>query len=569
MITGSLASSARRAGRKAVVLLLDDDESVATFVREALPQKLYDVVWASDVGSAVALLESRQPDVALVDIRLRGESGFDFLERMRGNAQYAKTPAIMLTASDDTIDRKRSLVMGADRYMLKPVNHHALHRMISELLASRDDIWWTFSLRSNQVERLRDLLFDTTTDVPTLALVVEQLKTRIEAGEVLQVYCLELEPLFRLDERNYWDSFDDLRRELVRALHFVLAPLLGGDLVIATSHTGGNDFYVFVKDRGERPLQRARELEHALRDLLKQIKADPYIVEEVAIFVGGASTQGQTLYAPRVLYNAVREAKDVAEKRESRYYQLLGERLNRSIREKTIRTFFQPIVDLATQRVAGYEALSRGPAGSEIESPEVIFELARDMQLVWELETLCIENLHPYLTPVCARGLLFLNLESHFIQQLEARGTDVLEPLLSCGQSVVIEVTERSAIRDYGNFRRTLLQLKKMGFRIAVDDCGSGYATLEAVAELHPDYLKVGHSLFHGLEHDPIRRRLVDLVARCAETIGATAVAEAIETEEQWAICRELKIEMGQGYFFARPAPWEEAKAFGTEIVER
>lgn len=563
-IASSLSSAVRRGGRKASILLLDDDESMHLIVREALPAKLYDVHWRSDVAAAAQFLEQTPPDLALVDIRLRNrETGFDFLEILRGHPTHSKTPVVMLTASDEQIDRSKSLQMGADRYAVKPVNHNVLQRVVGELLAARDDIWWTFSLRSNQIDRLRDLLFDTTTEVPTLALVVEQLKNRIEAGEVLQVYCLELEPLFRLDERNYWDSFDDFRREFVRALHFVLAPVLGGELVLATSHTGGNDFYVFVRDRGDGSLHTVRDLEHLLRDLMKQIDADPYVVDEVAIFVGAASTQGQTLYAPRVLYNAVREAKDVAEKRENRYYQLLGERLNRAIREKSIRTFFQPIIDLNTRRIVGYEALSRGPAGSDIESPEVIFELARDLQLVWELETLCIENLQPYLAPVCSRGLLFLNLESHFIQQLEARGTDVLEQLLSCGRSVVIEVTERSAIRDYGNFRRTLLQLKKMGFKIAVDDCGSGYATLEAVAEMHPDYLKVGHSLFHGLEHDPIRKRLVDLVARCADTIGATAIAEAIETEEQWNICRDLNIELGQGYYFARPGEWEQVSTQG------
>jgi EAL domain-containing protein (putative c-di-GMP-specific phosphodiesterase class I) len=404
---------------------------------------------------------------------------------------------------------------------------------------------------------LRDLLFDTTTEVPTLALVVENLKTRVEAGEVLNVFCVELEPLFRLDERNYWDSFDELRREFVRALHFVLAPILGHDIIIATSHAGGNDFYIFVREGATPPPQVAREVENVLRALLTQIKGDPFIIEEVAIFVGAATTQGQTMYAPRVLYNSVREAKDVAEKRESRYFQLLSEKLSRAIHDRTIRTHFQPIFDLETRGIVGYEALSRGPAGSDIESPEVIFELARDLQLVWELEQLCIENLQPMLEEVCANGLLFFNLESHFIQQLQARGTEILEPLLRCNKQVVIEVTERSAIRDYGNFRSTLVQLKKMGFRIAVDDCGSGYATLEAVAELHPDYLKVGHSLFHGVESDPIRRRLVDLVARCAESIGAITIAEAIETEEQLRICRELKIQYGQGYLFARPAPWE------------
>jgi EAL domain-containing protein (putative c-di-GMP-specific phosphodiesterase class I) len=121
---------------------------------------------------------------------------------------------------------------------------------------------------------------------------------------------------------------------------------------------------------------------------------------------------------------------------------------------------------------------------------------------------------------------------------------------------VVIEVTERSAIRDYPGFRRTLRDLKAMGFKIAIDDCGSGYATLEAVAELHPDYLKVGHSLFDGVERDRVRRSIVELVARTAEIIHATTIAEAIESEDQLQVCREIGIPMGQGFFLRRPGPW-------------
>ena len=200
--------------------------------------------------------------------------------------------------------------------------------------------------------------------------------------------------------------------------------------------------------------------------------------------------------------------------------------------------------------------MSRGPAGSRIENPEIIFELARDLDLIWELEALCIQNLEPLLEDVCHRGLLFFNLESNFIQQLQSRGTRILEPLLCRESQVVIEVTERSAIRDYAMFRQTLQALKRMGFLIAVDDCGSGYATLEAVAELKPDYLKVGHSLLHNVANDPIRRNIVGLVAGCARSIDAITIAEAIETEEQRVVCTDLGIELGQGYFLATPAPW-------------
>jgi EAL domain-containing protein (putative c-di-GMP-specific phosphodiesterase class I)/DNA-binding response OmpR family regulator len=547
-------------GRQAVVLVLDDDESVGTFVRAALSETNHRTVWCSDVAGALAMVEDDPPDLALIDIELSAtESGWDLIRELRKRPDTQHLPIVMMTGSSDTLNRERSLRAGADRYLIKPVFPETLRRVVDEMLSVRDDMWWTMTLRTDQAVRLRDLFFDPTTEVPTLAVVVDDLRKIIESGEQLSVFCIEIEPLFRMGERNLWDAFDELRRQFVRGLRVMVAPLLGNDVLIGTSHSGANDFYCFARHQvAPNTPQIARDLERVARFSLKALPVEQSLKDEVVVFAGGASTQPQPLFAPRILYNAVREAKDSAERRETRYYHAMRERLIRTVQDRLIGTVFQPIVNLETRTVIGYEALSRGPAGTELENPEVMFELARDFDLVWDLEALCIQNVVPWLSAVCARGYLFFNLESHFIQQLQHRGTEVFEPFFSCNRQVVIEVTERSAIRDYRTFRRTLLDLKKMGFMIAIDDCGSGYASLEAVAELQPDYLKVGHSLFHGVEHDPIRRRLVELVARCADTIGARTIAEAIETEEQLRVCRDLGISEGQGYLLARPAPWEE-----------
>jgi EAL domain-containing protein (putative c-di-GMP-specific phosphodiesterase class I)/DNA-binding response OmpR family regulator len=557
------ATRDRHPSRQAVILLVDDDPEIGAYVRATLSDTNYRVIWCSDVAGAIRAVEEDPPDLALVDITLGGnETGWDFLRHFRARRESERTPTVMLTGSSDTVDREKSLRMGADRYLIKPVRPETLRRVVGEMLAARDDIWWSMTLRNDQVQRLRELFFDATTEVATLAVVVDELRKQVEGGHTLHVFCLELEPLFRLGERDQWDALDRLRREFVRGLRVLVAPILGNDVVIATSHSGANDFYCFAHNHrtGINAAHTARELEKSARTVLKSTDVDPSIADEVTIFCGGAETQPTPVFAPRILYNAVREAKDAAERRETRYYHAMRERVVRAVRERTISTVYQPVIDLRSRAVVGFEALSRGPAGTEIENPEVIFEIARDFDLVWELESLCIENVGPVLEEVCTRGFLFFNLESHFIQQLQQRGTDVFDPFFNNHRNVVIEVTERSAIRDYRTFRRTLHDLKAMGFKIAIDDCGSGYASLEAVAELQPDYLKVGHSLFHGVATDPIRRRLVDLVARCADTIGAKTIAEAIETEEQLQVCKDLGITQGQGYLFAAPGAWESVR---------
>ena len=546
-------------GRQAFVLTLDDDDAVGAFVHATLPESRFRTLWTGDASSAIAAAEKDPPDLAIIDIDLDGSgNGWELLKFLRKNPETANVPVVMLTGASDTMNRERSLRMGADRYLIKPVRPDTLRRVVDEMLSIRDDMWWTMTLNTDQVARMRDLFVDPTTDVPTLAVVVDDLRKLIEGGETLQVFCIEIEPLFRIGERNLWESFDHLRREFVRGLHVMIGPILGNDVIIATSHSGANDFYCFIREQRFANLtQISRDLERVARSSLKALPVDSSLAEEVVVFAGASVTQREPLFAPRILYNAVREAKDTAERRETRYYAAMRERLVRVIQEKAVTTVFQPVINLETRAVVGYEALSRGPAGTELENPEVLFELARDFDLVWELEALCIQNVLPWLDDVCSRGYLFFNLESQFIQQLQQRGTDIFDPFFRCNHQIVIEVTERSAIRDYRTFRHTLHNLKQMGFKIAIDDCGSGYATLEAVAELRPDYLKVGHSLFHGVEHDPIRRRLVELVARVGETIGARTIAEAIESEEQLRVCRELGITEGQGFLLARPAPWE------------
>lgn len=548
--------------RQPLVLVLDDDESVAKFVRATLAQS-FRIEWAPTVDRAIAIIAQTPPDLAIVDIGLKNENGLDLLKHVRSQRGTEKMPVIVLTGSSDTLDRVRSLRFGADRYLIKPVKPDTLRRVVGEMLASRDAMWWTLNLHTEQVERVRELFFDATTEVPTLAIVVDDLKRVIDTGASLQVFCVEIEPLFGVTERDHWDQFDELRKEFVRGLRVMVAPILGNEVIIAASHAGANDFYCFVREGSKigNLSQLARDLERHARNMIRSTSVDPDFIDEVAIFAGASVTQPQPVFAPRILYNAVREAKDNAERREARYINnTMRERLIRAVRERTITTLFQPIIDLKTMAIVGYEALSRGPAGSDIENPEVLFELARDFDLVWDLEALCIQNVEPWIGEICERGQLFFNLESLFIQQLQQRGSEVFETFFKSHRNVVIEVTERGAIHDYGTFRRTLHQLKSLGFKIAIDDCGSGYATLEAVAELQPDYLKVGHGLFRNVEHDAIRRRLVDLVARAADTIGAKTIAEAIETAGQLKVCQELGTAEGQGYLFAPPAPWDEIR---------
>jgi EAL domain-containing protein (putative c-di-GMP-specific phosphodiesterase class I) len=130
----------------------------------------------------------------------------------------------------------------------------------------------------------------------------------------------------------------------------------------------------------------------------------------------------------------------------------------------------------------------------------------------------------------------------------------------------VFELTERAAIEDYVVFRELLDEFRAKGIQVAIDDAGSGYASLEAIAALAPDYLKVTKGLVSTLADEPIKQDLVKMLVDLAGKIGAKTIAEGIETVQEYDTCRDLGIDLIQGYYMAHPQ--EELSAADAEVAE-
>src|SRR5687768_15024090 len=128
----------------------------------------------------------------------------------------------------------------------------------------------------------------------------------------------------------------------------------------------------------------------------------------------------------------------------------------------------------------------------------------------------------------------------------------------------VFELTERAAIEDYAQFRELLNEFRDKGIEVAIDDAGSGYASLEAIAALSPDYLKITKGLVSTLADEPIKQDLVKMLVDLAGKINAKTIAEGIETVEEYDSCRELGIDLLQGYYLAHP---QEELRLGDEEV--
>ncbi len=218
-----------------------------------------------------------------------------------------------------------------------------------------------------------------------------------------------------------------------------------------------------------------------------------------------------------------------------------------------VRTLFQPIVDLGSSAVVGYEALSRGPSG-ELEFPDRLFAAAREADLLQELDELCLRNA---LATAGSAGIadpmtLFVNVEPESVSELflerlivSAREAD------SCLQ-LVLEVTERALDARPAELLRIIRRLRRAGWRIALDDVGADDLSLAFMSLLQPDIVKLDMSLVQGRPTQS-GAQIMNAVNAYADRTGCVILAEGIETQAHLEMALALGARLGQGWMFGRP----------------
>jgi EAL domain-containing protein (putative c-di-GMP-specific phosphodiesterase class I) len=208
---------------------------------------------------------------------------------------------------------------------------------------------------------------------------------------------------------------------------------------------------------------------------------------------------------------------------------------------------YQPIVDLATAGVVGYEALTRFEDGCR---PDRRFAEAASVGMGPELEIACVRAAVEGARTLPVGPFLSVNVSPELAVALRP----LAAALAGSGRPLVLEITEHDPIDDYTAMVSGLRGIGE-GIRIAVDDAGAGYAGLRQILEMRPDVVKLDIALVRGIDTDPARRALASAMVAFAFDTGAIVLAEGIETEGELETLRSLGVTLGQGFLLARPAP--------------
>ena len=411
---------------------------------------------------------------------------------------------------------------------------------------------------------------DALTGLPNRAWFRAKIELAIRRGRPFAVLFLDLDHFKVVNDSLGHDAGDQLLTTIAHRLRETLGSTEGA----VVSRLGGDEFGVLLPGR---PDHAERIAWKVLRTLDLPVDLGPRTVspEGSVGIVSKASlyTEPDSLLrdADTAMYVAKRSGRNQICVFDDRMHEAAKARfqlehdLRLAIERDQLRLRFQPIVDVATGEVAGLEALVRWEHPAQgLVAPDVFIPLAEEINMIpdidrWVLKATCREvgrwqrPEHPFVVSVNCSDQTLLS------DGLADYARDAAEAAALPAAMVALELTERALI-DATASSDTLRALRARGFKILVDDFGSGYSSLGLLHALPVDGLKIDQTFVSDLGTSPSARAVVRAVSQITSDLSLRSVAEGIETEDQLKRLRELGCQLGQGYLFSRPVPPEQAR---------
>ena len=237
----------------------------------------------------------------------------------------------------------------------------------------------------------------------------------------------------------------------------------------------------------------------------------------------------------------------------------IGNELLDILQYRKLQTVFQPIVNLEDKKICAVEALIRGPFESALHRSLNLFSVAEEFDVLYELDNFArLNSLQAFTAQVKDESdlHLFLNISVNAVMnENHQKGVtlDALEKLGISPERVVIEITELQPIEDHDSFMNAIAYYRSIGFKVALDDLGSGYNGLKIWSEMHPDFVKIDRHFVSDIHLHADKKAFLKSMLSLANSMGTLVIAEGVETEQELKVLIDLGINYVQGYLFKKP----------------
>jgi EAL domain-containing protein (putative c-di-GMP-specific phosphodiesterase class I)/GGDEF domain-containing protein len=530
------------------------DEALRTVLAEAVDRLSGELIEAPP--SPILIDGQNGPpaaDVFVVEVNADSD-----IERYR--AQARRGGAGLVIACQPNLCPSPERIIQADEWAVLPISAEELAYRISIAHQRVSAPGNRRRAKDAELMRYEELLYDRLTGFPTLPVMIEQARDLLERRGELTVLYIHFVWYEKIEEIYGWQKLDDVLESTANAIRgFYAREHAAAENMMMVSHVADDDFILFTQvpqslQAAERKLQAlAQQLETFLREQVENEHGED-IAALCGIYVGASTVfRNPKIRTERLIYRGIREAAQAARGAEQWERTRKVADLKNTIREGAVFIEYHPIIVTQTEEIYGYEALARG-IHRELRSPEVLFEVAEEANMIWELSRLLRQRaIDGMINDLKDGQFLFLNIDPHDFDDPTFRNLDPVDLGIDDPSKVVLEITERTAIKDYPRFQEYLAAFREQGFRFAVDDAGSGYAGLGSIANLAPDYIKLDISLIANIDTNFLKQNLVETMVNFADGQGALVIAEGVERREEFEMVKELGVHYTQGFLFHRP----------------
>ena len=548
---------------KRQILVVDDYEVNRKILTKILENE-YEVLTADTGASALKLLNIRENRISavLLDIVMPVMNGYEFLHKVRSDSRYFQLPIIVITQNDDAESESNALLAGASDYVAMPYNATVIIQRLKNLISMNEAI-----------KNLKDAERDSLTGLYNKKAFCRKVQERLEyvkPGEYM-IAVIDVEKFKLLNDSFGWEEGDHLLMVTAQCLKEKYE-----DCDVILGYGDRDVFCVFIrKDELTEDEFLRFEDEVGKRFSIAKVnfKAGIYIIDEL-----DRKVRSMCDYA--IL--AVNNIKGRFDKKYCIFETSLLERIllekkitdgmQDSLDSQHFQVYIQPKYDIESKLMIGAEALVRwthpqlGPMSPADFIP--IFEkngfISRLDWYVWEkvCESLCEwQKKHGKIVPVSvnvSRKDIYMDNFPEKIYSLVKQYD--LEPA-----SLHLEMTETAYTENTTQLVNVLKKLKEYGFIIEMDDFGSGYSSLNILAELSVDIIKLDIKFIQSELQERNNNNIMKFIINLAKWMNLLVIAEGVETKKQLDYLKQLNCNFVQGYFYAKPMPLEE---FENRLIE-
>jgi diguanylate cyclase (GGDEF)-like protein len=573
-----------------LVLVVDDDPVIRVLVTETLQQIGFAVEQAENGREALDFLGHCQPDVVLLDVLMPEMDGFRTCRAFRALPQGRHVPVLMMTGLDDIASIDHAFEVGATDFITKPLNYTILGHRVRYLLRTMQAFE---SARRSKREIHHLAFYDALTNLPNRRLFGDRLLRAVESARrnshLTGILFIDIDNFKRINDSFGHSIGDKLLRTVASQL---LACLRRGDSVgreadeeyMSVARLGGDEFTVLLTHL-ENPEDAARIAKRILDAVsvpfllgIEEIVVTPSI--GISIFpYDGNSVEELVKNADTAMFHAKANGKNNYQYYTNSMSATAFERLSmenamrRGLGNNEFEVYYQPKIELASNRAIGLEALVRWHHPEMgLVLPSDFIPLAEETGLIvplgdWVLHTVCtqIKNRHDAgLDPLrVAVNLSACQFRQTMLSQQVRR---ILDKTGVAPEWLELELTESVIMSDIQTSSTILRELKNMGVGISMDDFGTGYSSLGLLKRLPLDTLKIDRSFVRDITTDADDAAIVDAVISLAHSLRLRVIAEGVETGEQLEFLSSRGCDEVQGYLFSRPLPVAGIEAWLREF---